>query len=399
MACTGSLSNYERKKAALINVNKWKSNFISIWEQYGTFKFVDDIRCFNYYDIDGDGAGQRRMSKHLKQPNLWADTQDDDLDWVHLVFNLSTLVTISLDGVDIWLDAYKLELEDYTFDRLVYTIVDDVVTSNSFYLDNVLIDDPFLNHLAFLIAERRNVDISNVSYDEIVIMDDVTLLMDDLASFPFGFDPLNIVFEMPLIKGEIEAYLMEQSIGTDILDQLVMDGVIIGIGNVVAGTMTYALPVDTARKMNGYAFVQMIENALDFTHKVDSHWYDFFLNIVKLVLAAVAAFFGYYYIALSLVLSFAADKTDSAILKILSAVVSLLDGDVSSLVDVGANEAVSLLMNVYGLYVELSYKPEKTVEEEVVDNDQVMFYKAPYAAYNDLYCYKNLTSVSLTSIY
>ena len=399
MACTGSLSNYERKKAALINVNKWKSNFISIWEQYGTFKFVDDIRCFNYYDIDGDGAGQRRMSKHLKQPNLWADTQDDDLDWVHLVFNLSTLVTISLDGVDIWLDAYKLELEDYTFDRLVYTIVDDVVTSNSFYLDNVLIDDPFLNHLAFLIAERRNVDISNVSYDEIVIMDDVTLLMDDLASFPFGFDPLNIVFEMPLIKGEIEAYLMEQSIGTDILDQLVMDGVIIGIGNVVAGTMTYALPVDTARKMNGYAFVQMIENALDFTYKVDSHWYDFFLNIIKLVLAAVAAFFGYYYIALSLVLSFAADKTDSAILKVLSTVVLLLDGGVSSLVDVGASEAVSLLMNVYGLYVELSYKPEKTVEEEVVDNDQVMFYKAPYAAYNDLYCYKNLTSVSLTSTY
>jgi len=202
-----------------------------------------------------------------------------------------------------------------------------------------------------------------------------------------------------MCKKDISAYLLEQGIGTDILDQLVMDGKVIGIGSLHTGTMTYALPVDVARKMNGYAFVKMVEAALDFRYKVDSHWYDFFLKIIKLVLAVIAVYFGFYSLAASLTLSFAADVTGNPVLKVLATISSLWSADPTSLVEIGASEAVSLLLNVYALYVELSFNPEQTTDEEVVDNDQEMFYKAPYSAYNDLYCYKSLTSVSTGAVY
>jgi len=394
MSCNGSISNFERKKQSVINVNKWKSNFISIWEQYGVFKYVGDVRCFDYYDIDGPGEGQKRMSKHLKQPTLWQDTMDSDLDWVHLVFDLSSLITIDDESVAVWLADYKLQLEAYTFDRLVYEIEDRRIISHAFYLDNVKIDDPFLDHLSLLIAERRNADTNPstasadyyFTYDELVTIPDVQLLMDKLPS-------------LPMCKKDISAYLLEQGIGTDILDQLVMDGKVIGIGSLHTGTMTYALPVDVARKMNGYAFVKMVEAALDFRYKVDSHWYDFFLKIIKLVLAVIAVYFGFYSLAASLTLSFAADVTGNPVLKVLATISSLWSADPTSLVEIGASEAVSLLLNVYALYVELSFNPEQTTDEEVVDNDQEMFYKAPYSAYNDLYCYKSLTSVSTGAVY
>jgi len=399
MSCEGSLSNYERKKLALINVNKWKSNFVSLWRKYGKFKTVDGVECFDYYDIDGNGEGQIRMSKLLKQPTLHKDVQDDDLDWVHLVFDLSKLIEIDDEGIALWLADYKTQLESYSFDRLVYVIEDGTVTSHAFYLSGEIIDDPFLNHLSLLIAERNKIDhfVGIYTYDELVTVDDVKVLMDDLASYSFSDG--DMIFDVPLIEKDIAAFMMIQGIGTNILDELVSDGLLIGLGNISTGNMTYAFPVEVAKKMNGYSFVKIIENALEFKYKVDSHWYDFFLKIIKLVLAVVAAYFGFYYVALSLVLSFAADVTGSQILKILSTVVSLLSGGVDGLLDMGVSEAVSLLMNVYALYVELSYKPEKTTEEEVVDSDQEMFYKAPYSAYSDLYCYKNLISVSLYAKY
>ncbi len=408
MSCGVGISNYERKKQALINVNLWKSNFISLWEQYGTFRFVDGVKCFDYYDIAGAGEGQERMSKHLKQPTLWQDTQDDDLDWVHLIFNLSQFVWIEQDGIDAWLDDYKAQVDTYEFDRLVYVIENNVVTSHAFYLNGVAVDDPFLNHLSLTIAERKNLDkgtdewgtpLDDFSYDEVVTAADVKLLMNNIATFTDDGNGGAYVFDLPFIALEIATYLMEAGIGTDLLDQLAVDGVIIAIGNLSTGAMEYALPVDVAKKMNGFGFVKLIEAALDFHYQVDRHWYDFFVKAIGFIFAAIAAYFGFYGVAVSLFVSTVASKTNSQVLKVLAAVVSLYSSGVGSLAEVGAGEAVSLLLNVYGLYVEMSYKPEKTTDEEVVDNDQEMFYRAPYSAYSDLYCYKSLTSVSVAAVY
>ena len=398
MSCGSGASNYERTKAALINANKWKSNFVNIWEQYGTFKTVNEVQCFDYYDIDGDGEGQRRMSKQLKQPNLWADIMDDDLDWVHLVFKLDNMVELSDEAIQGWIDETKTELETYEFDHLHYVVTDDKVISSYFSFEETNIDNEFLNNLAFLIAEYANVAETSVTYNAEVTLAEVNAMVDDLGSYSLSPDA-EIVFNLAMIENEIRSYSMEKSIGTSILDDLVMDGVLIGIGNVSTGTMTYAFPVDVARKMNGHSFVKLIENALDFEYKEDSHWYDFFLDIAKLILAGIAAYFGQYSLAASLVLSFVADKTDSKILQLLSTVVGMLQGDFTAFSTLGVSEAVKLIMNVYSLYTEMAYTPEPIEEEEAVDNDQHMFYKAPYEVYNCLYDYKSLTSVTLTNKY
>lgn len=399
MACPQGVSAFEQKKQQLFNANIWKSNFINIWRKYGTFKYVNGVECFDYYRIDGDGAGQRRMSKHLRQPTLWQDTMDDDLDWVHLVFNLNKLVELSSENITLWLDDYKAELGTYTFDKLYYKIVNNEVTDAYFSNADVRIDNEFLNHLAKTIAERRNMDISNVTYDEVVSLGDVENLMDTMASYHSTMGPSDVYsFDLPMLEEEIRDFLMSKSIGTDLLDELAVEGTIVAIGNVTLGTMTYAFPVAVAKKMNGIDFVDLVQTALDFNYKRTSHWYDFFVKFIKLILAGIAVYFQQYWLAASLLVSQIADLTGNKFLKVLATVLSLYAGGVDSLTDIGVSEAAELLSNVYGLYMELSYKPEKTTDEEVVDKDQSLFYHAPYEAYSNLYCYKSLISVSVSAI-
>jgi len=399
MSCGGVASEYEQFEESLIHANMWKSNFVAIWEKYGTFEYVEGVKCFNYYDIDGDGEGQKRMSKHLKQPTLWQDVMHDDLEWVHLFFNLSKFIYVTPQNIDTWIEDHKLALDDYTFNKLTYTIVDDRVTASGFYEGTTPKSEPFLENLAHLIAERKNVDVSNFTYEETVTHDDVKAMIENVASYGYDASDTVIIYDLPLMKDVIASYLLEKGIGTDLLDELVMDGVLIGVGNVNAGTMTYALPVDVARKMNGFSFVKMVENALEFDYKEESHWYDIFVELIKPILAVIALYFGFYAVALSLVLSFAADVTGNVVFEVLSTLTSLLSGDLTTLVEVGAGEAINLLMNVYALYVDMKFKPEAQSEKEPVEDDKALFFEAPYSAYRELYCYKELVSVSLGQKY
>ena len=418
MACPQGVSAFEQKKQQLFNANIWKSNFINIWRKYGTFKYVNGVECFDYYRIDGDGAGQRRMSTHLRQPTLWQDTMDNALDWVHLVFNLNKLVELSPDNITLWLDDYKAKLNTYTFSKLYYKIVNNVVTDAYFSSADALvpvnpptnpvtyepttytrIDDAFLNHLAKTIAERRNMGISNVTYDEVVSLGDVENLMDGMASYHITAGPSGgYIFDLPMLEEEIRDFLMAHAFGTDLLDQLAAKGTIIAIGDASLGTMTYAFPVEVAQKMNGLDFVDLVQIGLDFDYKVTSHWYDFFVKFIKVILAGIAIYFQQYWLAASLLVSQIADLTGNKALKVLATVLSLYAGGVDSLTNIGVSEVGELLANVYGLYMELSYKPEKTTDEEVVDKDQSLFYHAPYEAYSRLYCYKSLISVSVSSV-
>lgn len=418
MSCSQGVSVFEQKKQQLFNANIWKSNFINIWRQYGTFKYVNGVECFDYYRIDGDGAGQRRMSTHLRQPTLWQDTMDNALDWVHLVFNLNKLVELTPENITLWLDDYKAKLGAYTFAKLYYTIVNDVVTDAYFSSADALvpvtpptnpvtykpttytrIDDVFLNHLAKTIAERSNIDMHNVTYDTVVSLGDVENLMNTMASYHGVIKSSTVyIFDLPMLEEEIRDFLMAKSIGTDLLDQLAVEGTIIRIGSVSSGTMIYAFPVEVAKKMNGLDFVNLVQMALDFNYKRTTHWYDFFVKFMKLILAGIALYFQQYWLAAALLTSQIADLTGNKYLKILATVLSLYAGGVTSLTDIGVSEAVELLFNVYGLYMELSYKPEKVTNEDVVNKDQSLFYKAPYEAYSNLYCYKPLISISISAI-
>lgn len=400
MSSSGTLPAFQRQKNLILSQNIWKSNFINLWREYGTFREVAGVECFDRYRIDGDSEGQKRMSKILRQPTLWQDTMDDDLKSVHLVFDLNKLIAINDANVSLWLDDYKSELDNYDFDRLAYEIENNVIVSSKFYLEDVSIDDDFLDHLAFSIAQRRNIDLTfpnprSATYDEIVTLDDVKSLMDALASrhlSPIGENP----FDLGLIQKEIQEYLLKHGIGTDILDQLVMDGTLVGVGNVSLGEMTYALPVDVAQHMNSLSFIKLIQSSLDFIYKRVTHWYDVFLDLGKLILASIAFYFQQYWLGVSLLISFVADKVNSRLLQIVSTIVSLASGDISSLGEMGAREAIELLQNVYALYVEISYTPPSPAQGENTDNnDQKMFYRAPYDAYSGVYDYESLTSVDV----
>lgn len=396
MSCKKNASNYERTKMALINVNRWKSNFISLWEKFGVFKDVDGVRCFDYYDIDGNDEGHIKMSKHLKQPTLHTDVQDDDLEWVHLFFSLGKLVVFTPESVTTWREELKLQLESYTFDKLVFTIANGVVTTHAFYVGEVEIDNPFLNALALWIAEHKNLQENDFAHNAPITLAEAKSAIDTITYYSIDYDG-RYLFDLSFLEREVASYLMKSGIGTDILDQLVVDGVIVGRGDVSSGTMDYALPVDTARKMNGYSFVELVEKNLDFDYKQKSSFWDFFIDILGFVLVGVAIFFQQYWLAGSLLVSQVASMTGSKALKVLATVLSLYGGDPSAFLTMGASEAISLLMNVYGLYMELKYTPTVASEAEPSDNDQALFYRAPYGAYSQLYCYEALTSISLSA--
>ena len=409
MACGGGrLSAFEQKKQQLINVNLWKSNFVSIWRKYGTFKDVGGVECFDYYRIDGDGEGQKRMSKHLKQPTLWDDVQDDDLEWVHLVFNFSKLVEVNRDNIDKYRDYLKDEIDNATFDHLYYKIEDAKVIEHYFSNEGEAVDDEFLNHLSLRIAERKVVDLKDAisspndyEYDEDVDADDIKDMVNWLTEYTqIGTGPYSFV--LPVINHDLRRYLLESGTGTDILDELVVEGVLVGLGNVDTQTMEYALPVDVAKKMNGNSFVEMVQNALDFDYKVESHWYDFFVEFAGMILAVIAAYFGQVELAIGLMVSSVAQISGLKGLEIVATLVSIYTtGGLSSLADMGVSEAVNLLSNLYSLYVELKYSPDANGAKDEADSkasdSAALFYKAPYEAYNGVYCYKELISVGVGS--
>ena len=407
MSCSGRVSNFERKKQALFNVNLWKSNFIALWQQYGTFDWVNGVQVFGQYDIRGAGTGPVKMSKHLRQPTLSKDVDDPDLAWVNLQFDLSRLVTVTPSDISGWVTAMRAECATYVYDTLKYEIADNVVTSHGFYSNGVLQSDDFLDRFSLFIAEyKRSELVANYVfgsgpidfiYDALVTQAAVDVMIGEVSTHDFSITVGDYTspYTVPMIEPYVKTYLMGQSLGTDILDAWVLEGVLVASGDVATGITTYSVPVDVAKKMGGYAFVQLVEKTLDFKYDVNRRWFDFLLKVIKLVIAVVAAYFGFYYIALSLIFSFAADVTGKIVFRVLSYVVGYLATGVPSLSDVGVGEAASLLMNVYGLYVELSYKPEQTTEVQEVSDDQEMFYRAPYAAYSNLYCYKNLISIHL----
>jgi len=403
MSCGGELSNYDRTKKALINVNLWKSNFVAIWLKYGTFKTVNGVQCFDYYDIDGDGEGQRKMSKHLKQPNLWQETINEDLDYVHLVFDLSRYIEPSDEGIAAWREDIKNKLATYSFTRLTYTIENDRVNSYGFYDATVKIEDDFLNKIALFIAERRRADVYGsgaVVFDATLTQEEVGVLVDWASEYQTGVGILaRTVFRVNIVGEAIRGFMLERGFGTAALDALVMSGFLVGTGDISTALVSYGLPVDAVRKMSGYQFVALLEGAMAFDYKVDSNWYDVFLEFASLILAGIALYFGQVQLAVSLVLSFVAEKTDSTTLKIISAAYSIYTGGLDNISNIGIAEATSLLLQVYGLYVELSFKSEKSTEEEVGKDDKNLLYKAPYSAYSKLYCYKPLISVSVGGSY
>lgn len=422
MGCASSVSNYQRKKIQMIGENQWKSNFINIWEQYGVNKWVDGVLCFDYFRIDGPGEGQEKMSKHLKHPDLWQEVQDDDLEWVHFYFKLQSLVSITESNIAAWLAGYKSELSTYTFAKMrvvgvngslteykfysaAYTVADESHCTNNepdyLLIDGVChhvvytaIEDDFLTRLAELIGMRYL-----QSYTDFVReADDISTVyayMNYLDDHSGSWDTGNLLFILNYIQDVIAEWLMLNGIGTTELDELVLSGKLIGLGDVGSGTMTYALPVQTAREMGGSSFVSIVGSSLNFDYKEETSWFDYFMSIVKVVLAGVAIYFQQYWLAASLFVSAAADVTGSKELRILSTVLSIYAMDITSLQAVGVGEAAKLLSNVYGLYTELAYKPETGNQEEPVDKEQEMYYKAPYDAYSQLYCYKDMISVSV----
>lgn len=416
MSCGGGVSAFEQKKQALINVNIWKSNFISLWRKYGTFKDVGGVECFDYYRIDGDDDGPEKMSIHLKQATLHDDVKNDDLEWVHLIFNFAKFVNMTPDNIDKWIEYMQGEVENYEFDHLTYNIADLKVVDYNFYKDGNIVEDEFMQNLAMLIAYRKLVDVKEVyngvnntsrdySYDEDVDIDAVKAMVPPLADYEYGTTDATsdtIYFKVTFVNKFIAGYLMEKGIGTDVLDALVMDGVLIGLGDVGASSMTYAFSVDKAKKMSGFDFVKVVQNALDFYYKEVSHWYDFFVDMIGFILAGIAVYFGQYELAIGLLASAVASYTGSKIFKIIATIVSIVtSGGLTSLANLSISEAVNLVLNVYSLYMELKYNPADGTDkiDDTTANSPEMFYKMPYEAYSGIYCYKELTRVSVSSVY
>lgn len=408
MSCGGGLSNFERKKKALIYANRWKSNFIAIWRKYGTFQTVNGVECFDWYRIDGGGEGQKKMSKHLKQPDLWQKAQNDDLEWVHLFFNVDLLIEMTKENIDKWRVYMERYIRTKSFNRLKYRIAQNEVVEAKFSMytaetedapaKDEPVNDAVLDRLAFLIALMEADSLSSGSeyaYDRLVSYADVDSMVDDLLSVN-PFDDAYSVFAFPPVEKDIRSWLMQEGIGVDILDTLVVEGVLVS-GTIDSTTTAYYVPVSAIKKMNGFAFVKFLARTLDFHYKKEgSALWNFFKQIVGLILAAVAAYFGFFEIAASLLAGFFAGKIDNPYFKIILAVVMAFGGDFSGgFAAMGAADAVSLLLNVYSVYMELKYTAPKADTSENSDTTQEMFYRAPYSAYQGIYCYKDLISVSV----
>lgn len=412
--CDNQLSNFERKKKALIYGNLWKSNFIKLWETYGTFKTVDGIKCFDGYRIDGNGEGQVRMSRHLKQPDLCKETMNDDLEWVRLVFSLDKLARLSPEIIAAWIAAMKEEILTYGFDHLNYTIVSGRVAEHYFSLNGVaLLEDTFLHDVSLWVAElalynakigllESQYDTINITYDSAVTPSDIAPMMDDIGALSsdyisqgffgnYGYD-----FRLPFIEKYIQAWSVQQKLGADILDDLVQGGFLIGTGT----EFGYELPVESVRKMNPFVFFKLLSSTLDFDYKEEGSFLEnLFKNLLGLILGVFALLIGQVEIAIALFTGFFLSKIGNPIIKaVATVIVMFLTGglDISSF---GISEAVNLLMNVYSIYIELKMPMPEKEHEESVENEQYMFYKAPYSAYNDIYCYKDLISVSLDQNY
>jgi len=406
MACKSQASNYDRKKASLIDANMWKSMFISLWKKYGDFETIDGVEIFGYYRIDGDGEGQHKMSKHLQDKDLWEKTMNDDVADVKLYFNLNKLIEIDAASVQLWVDTQKALVNGSLFDTLTYTIQNHEVVSAGFYKDNALVTDVFYVKLASWVAEKKRLELEedtlwngNYGYTQAVTAPFVQSLFVWVASYTDNFGSSDtLIFDITEVEEEIRAFLSVRGIGTNILDELVTKGTI-NVGN-AAGEKIYYLPVDKAKKMSGFVFIELVTQTLDFRVNKKGGFWRTLLRFAKVILAGIALYFQQYWLAASLFVGFIADETGIKALKIVSQGLGLMQGDFTSLSSIGVSEAVSLLVNIYQIYITLEYNPESGVEPSAdANSDQYMMYKAPYSAYEDLYCYEKLVAVRVGAVY
>ena len=375
--------------------------FLNLWVKYGSLQTINGVECLDTYRIDGDDVGQHKMSNHLRQSDMWEQTQSPDVARVDLWFDLKKLVEIDDAGVQAWIADMQNRATTLPYDELRYEIVDHAVVSHGFYNGGALVNDAFYDTLSSYIAQKKLFDLENtigfagdLSYANPMDAATLNALIAGTANYSAGF-----VFDVDEVEDAVREYMINNTLGTNILDGLVTDGVIVG-DTLVSGGYTYYLPLDTAKKMNGFAFIELVTKTLDFKVKKEGGFWNFLKRFAKLILAGIAVFYQQYWLAASLLTGFIADISGIKALQIISQVIGIFEGDFTSLLNLGASEAVNLLISVYSVYIELQYSPDtESIEEDNNASTQKMFYRAPYSAYNDIYCYARLIAVRTTDEY
>ncbi len=442
MSCIG-IGSYEQQRLAKKKyrkklANQFKTRFIAAWERYGEFQDVNGVRCFAGYRIDGDGAGQKRMSWLLKQPDLWEESQDKHFDWVKLYFNLNKIQQITDADVDAFFTYYKNLSHGRNADKLHYKLeqvttpddygyytTDKVVTEHWFEKKIVTVtqdedgndvetitwekidDDEYLEELSWELAYLDLQDavwtdpdtlqpITEIVHDEELDEAALDAKIDGLRAteqFAGAFEGLQTVYVVPAIGDKIRDYTIDQSVGNNVLDDL-------EYVNYWGDDGTYYLSVDAAKKMNGETFMNLVMKTLDFRTKVKSKykWRKFLLTLVAFVGAGVALFFGQAQIAGAILAGYVGGVSHSQTIKVLTQIATLaLSPGAGGLASMSASEAINLILNVAALYFSMQQGNSLPAQQEEMngEDDQRLFYRMPYDIYDDIYCFEDMISVSV----
>jgi len=419
---------YKRKIA-----NQFKTRFIAAWEKYGEFIDVNGVRCFAGYRIDREGAGQKRMSWILKDPDLWEETADKHFDWVKLYFNLNKLQQITDEDVDAFFTHYKNLSHGKDADKLHYKLeqvqtpddygyytTDKVVTEHWFEKKIVTVTqdgdgndvetvtwekiegDDYLDELSWELAYLDLLDA--VWYDPDTLQPITEIVHDeelDEAALDAKIDALRatdvgvlgdgqILYKVATIGDKIHEYTVSQSVGDNVLDSL--EEV-----HYFGDDGTYYLSVDAAKRMNSETFIKLVTKTLDFRSKLKSKykWRKRLMVIGAFVISGIALALGQPQIAAATMAGLVGSVSGNRSIQIIAQVAMLATGNPEGLAAMSASEALNLVMNIAALYFTLQQNNALPSEErEDVQSEQYMFYQLPYDAYSDIYCYEDMISVS-----